>query len=520
MIDATPLLRAYATQRLAALSRQDVATTQAVTLAMLLRRAARTRFGRDHDFARIDSVAAFQRAVPLRAYEAMWDGYWRAPFPMLRDVSWPGLMPAFALSSGTSAGRTKYIPVSRAMMRANRRAALDVLVHHVAAHPDGRVLAGRTFLLGGSTSLRRLAPGVVAGDLSGIAAARVPPWARSRTFPPPSIALLDDWETKLERLADAALREGETFTALTGTPSWLLLFLDRLAARAPSRPRSLAAFFPSLELLIHGGVGFASYRDRFATWLAGTRVALREVYPASEGFFASADRGPDEGLRAMVDNGLFYEFIPIAEIESAEPRRLWAASVEPGEDYALAVSSNAGLFAFLVGDVVRVLSRHPLRLMVVGRTGHYLSAFGEHLTGAEIEQAVLGAAAEQGVWIGEYTTAARVTGAHGQHVFVVEKLGIAPLDPDRLAASIDRALTDANEDYEAHRLGKQLLPPRVVAVPLGTFDLWMAARGKLGGQNKVPRVLTDPALLATLLSVAGQPHIASDDQTGGNGSHG
>ena len=194
MRDATPLLRLYARHRRRALRRQDPAATQARELVRLVRRAARTRFGRDHDFARIASVADFQARVPLRGYEDFWADYWQAPFPRLADVSWPGVVPYLAVTSGTTTGRTKYIPCSAAMVRANRRAALDVLVHHVTQRPHSRVFGGCSLLLGGSTALVEEAPGIRSGDLSGIAAAEVPRWARSRYFPPPELAHIADWE--------------------------------------------------------------------------------------------------------------------------------------------------------------------------------------------------------------------------------------------------------------------------------------------------------------------------------------
>ena len=499
MIDATPALRAYAARRLATLDRTLDAPAQARVLASLLRRAAKTRFGRAHEFDRIRTVAGYQAAVPLRSYEAMWDDWWRADFPNLRDVSWPGAMPSFALSSGTSAGRTKHVPVSRAMMRSNRRAALDVLAHHLAERPHSRVFGGVSFMLGGSTALTRLAPGVVAGDLSGLAAARVPAWAKSRAYPPREIALMADWDRKLDCLA-ADLPKQDVRT-ISGTPSWLLLLFERIAA---ARGGLLADWFPRLELIVHGGVGFSPYSARFADWLEGSGAELREVYAASEGFLGVADRGPGEGMRAPLDNGLFLEFVPLADLDGPSPHRFWAANVPIGHDYALAVTSNAGLFSYLIGDVVRVVSRDPLRLLVTGRTSYFLSMFGEHLSGGEIERAVMHAGAGQGARVAEYAAGARLEGARGRHLFVVEA---TPALTQAAATAIDATLANGNDDWRAHRDGGQILPPVVVPAPPGTFEAWMRARGKAGGQNKVPRVISDQALFATLLSAAGQPHI-------------
>jgi len=503
VIDATPLLRAYARRRLATLAREDAPATQQRQLLALVRRAARTPFGRAHGFAAIRSVAAFQARVPLRRYEDFWREDWSSGFPHGAGATWPGRVPFLALSSGTSSGTTKYIPVSTDILRSNGRAALDVLVHHLAIRPASRVLGGKSFLLGGSTDLRAEAPGIRSGDLSGIAATRVPFWARPYSFPPPDLALIADWDRKLDLLARRSL--AEPIRMLSGTPSWLLLLFERLAALRPDRPRRLAALYPELELLVHGGVSFAPYRAAFAAWLAGSGAELREVYAASEGFVAVADRAPGEGMRAILDNGLFLEFVPIGELDAPAPTRHWIGTAEIGVDYALVLSTCAGLWSYVIGDVVRLVDRAPPRLLVVGRTSYFLSAFGEHLSGEEIERAVLEAATAIGTTVAEFAVAAEAAGARGRHVFVVEFAPDAPRAERvaRFGAAADAALSGLNEDYRAHREGGQLLPPRVVAARPGTFEAWMRARGRLGGQNKVPRVITNPDLLGSLERQAG-----------------
>ena len=303
-------------------------------------------FGRDHDFARIASVADFQARVPLRRYEAMWNDYWKPAYPVLDNVSWPGIVPFFAMSSGTTSGTTKYVPCTHAMNKANARAGLDVLVHHIAARPLSRILSGKSFLLGGSTDLTEISPGIRAGDLSGIAAARTPFWAKARVFPPPSLALIADWEAKAERLAEEILRH--CITSIAGTPSWLLVFLDRLFAKHPAREKNLAAFFPDLELVIHGGVNFTPYRERFLRLMQGSHAETREVYAASEGFIASADGAPGAGMRAMADNGLFFEFVPVEELSAANPTRHWLGNFETGVEYAIVLSTCAGLWAYVL----------------------------------------------------------------------------------------------------------------------------------------------------------------------------
>jgi hypothetical protein len=505
MIDATPLLRLYARYRAARLARQDAAAVQQQTLLRLLARAAMTRFGREHRFGAIRDVKAFQAAVPLRRYEDFWAAYWQPAFPELVDVSWPGWIPFFAESSGTSSGATKFIPVSGEMLRSNRQAGLDLLVHHLQSRPESRVFAGRNLLIGGSTELVERAPGVRSGDLSGIAAATLPAWARPFVFPPPDIARLTDWTAKMARLAEAA--PDANVRSISGTPSWLLLFFDELARRNPRRGGRLVDFFPDIELVVHGGVNFAPYRARFAEWLDGSRAETRDAYAASEGFIAAADCGEGDGLRVILDHGIFFEFVPVSEIDAAAPTRHWIGDIETGVDYAPALSTCAGLWAYIVGDTVRFIGRDPPRLLVTGRLSYTLSAFGEHLTGEEVEAAVTAAAESIGAGIRDFAVGAlypEQPGEIGGHLFVVEfERPVSPEETARFAAEIDRDLMQRNLDYAAHRAGGfGMRPPEILVLQQGGFAEWMRRRGKLGSQNKVPRIVADPALFANLREFA------------------
>ncbi len=499
MLDATPLLRAYARLRAALLEAQDPAKAQRATLLALTRRARETHFGRGHSFERIHSVEDFQRLVPLRRYEDFWRDYWQPVFPRLSNVSWPGVIPYFAATSGTATGKTKYIPVSWAMNASNRGAVLDLFTWHLRARPDSRLFAGRNFMLGGSTALTELAPGIQSGDLSGIAAREMPLWARPRSFPPSELALLADWQAKIDRLAPLSL--AADIRSLSGTPSWVLLFFAKLAQLRPEQPVLVANWFPRLELFIHGGVDFAPYCARFAALFAGSRAELREVYPASEGFIAIADRGYGEGLRMILDRGLFHEFVPVDEVDAAAPTRHWLANAEPGVNYALVLSSNAGLFAYVLGDTVRLVSRRPPRLLITGRLSYSLSAFGEHLIGEEIEQAVAEAATAIGAAVTDYIVGPvfpDTSRPRGGHRWLLEWADM-PEDHDataRFAAALDAALCTRNADYRDHRAGGfGIDAPEVVVLPPGSFAAWMRARGALGGQHKVPRVSADGVLL-------------------------
>jgi hypothetical protein len=504
VIDATLLLRAYARLRTGRLAHQNPAALQRGILLRLLSRAVSTRFGRDHGFSGIDDYHAFRERVPLRRYEDFWQEYWRPAFPRLIDCSWPGLIPFFAATSGTSAGATKYIPVTSAMIRSNRRAALDLLVFHLVNRPASRIFGGRNLLLGGSTSLVEQAPGVYSGDISGIAAATMPRWSRIFGSPPREIASLTDWTEKIARLTEVA--PAQDIRSISGTPSWLLLFFDQLAARYPDRRPALAEFFPNLKLIAHGGVNFAPYRTRFADWLSGSNAELREAYPASEGFIAAADRGPGEGLRLMLDSGIFYEFVPVGEIDAARPQRHWMGEIETGVDYALVVTTCAGLWAYVLGDMVRFVSRDPPRLLVADRLSYTLSAFGEHLTGEEIEGAIAAAAAKINTGVRDFAVGAlfpKRPGELGRHLLVIEfERLISDSEKQAFATIFDRDLARRNLDYEAHRAGMRA--PEIRVVPRGAFAEWMRRRGRLGAQNKVPRVISDADLFRDLREFTGQ----------------
>jgi len=500
--DATFLLRFYARRRQRTLACRDYAAQQTRQLLALVRRAAKTRFGREHGFASIRSVADYQSRVPLRSYEDFWRDYWQPVFPKLSDCTWPGTIPFFALSSGTASGATKYIPCSREMVTSNVRSAMEVSVHHVANYAETRLLGGKCFVLGGSTDLTEHAPGIASGDLSGIAAATVPRFARGRYFPDPKLALIRNWEEKIEVLAGASL--AEDIRMISCVPSWFMLFFDALCRLHPERPRRLASFYPNLELLVHGGVSFGPYRPRFLDMIGDSRIDLREVYPASEGFVAVADRDYGAGLRMILDQGLFFEFVPLAELQNPKPTRHWIDNIESGVNYAIVLTTCAGLWSYVLGDTVKVVDRDPPRLLVTGRTSYSLSAFGEHLLLDEVEGSVTSAAETIGASVVDYSVGPlfpQCERDRGGHLYVVEFSEGVPAQTElqHFADQLDRELCRRNADYEGHRAeGYGLNPPTVLPAKPGTFAGWMRSRGKLGGQNKVPRIINDQELLTHL----------------------
>lgn len=492
MLDLTSLLRAYARLRLSQLRSEDPVQSQQRQLLALLRRAAKTQFGRKHDFASLHSVADYQRAVPLRRYDDFWDEYWSRAYPILDNVTWPGIIPFFANSSGTSSGVTKHIPVSTAMVKANRRAAIDLLVHHSANCSNSRVLGGKNFFLGGSAALTAVGPGVRTGDLSGIAAAQVPWWAKGFYYPTGADAKITDWEEKSRILARRS--RAEDIRSLSGTPSWLLLFFDEMKRATPESTGRLADYWPKLELVVHGGISFEPYRARFAELLSGSHAETREVYPASEGFIALQDKGPREGLRLLTDNGLFFEFVPVEELDSAEPTRHWLETAQTGINYALVLTSCAGLWSYVIGDTVRLVEMSPPRLVVTGRTSYGLSAFGEHLIGEEIDAAITAAAEATDIAVTDFLVGPVFSqDGPGHHLYLVEgALPVHAEKADAFAATLDATLSARNSDYAEHRASNfGMGPPQVRFVRPGGFANWMKTRGKLGGQNKVPRVIAD-----------------------------
>ncbi len=490
-------LKAYAKRRKAV---SDPAEAQQRELLKLVRSAEHTQFGQDHGFATIASVDDYQQSVPIRTFDEFWNDYWSAPFPLLNDVTWPGTIRYFARSSGTTTGESKHIPCSNEMIKANNRGGVEVFLEHLANNPNSRVSAGRTFLFGGSPALDELAPGVFAGELTGIAARETPAWAGTdRYYPPPELAAITDWNDKVERFAQDCV--GENIRSISGVPTWLQVLFNQAFETANIDNRRLVSLFPELELIAHGGVNFEPYQDAFAELLEGSRAELREVYAASEGFIAVADRGPGDGLKLLLDNGLFYEFVEPDQLDQPNPKRHWIGNVELNTDYALIITSCAGLWSYTIGDLVRFVDLQTPRILVAGRVSQTLSTFGEHITGEQLEIAVTAAARTAGVHVNDFAVAS-ILGPDtvvGHHRYVIETAEHSNAD---LTAAIDASLAEQNADYRTKRSNNiAIAAPRVRLVSNGTFAEWMTANGQAGGQRKVPRVTT-PERLDNIIETA------------------
>jgi hypothetical protein len=480
--------RWYAQRRTAKLNWSSASDSQRKTLLRLVRHAETTRFGQDHDFTGIRTITDYQERVPLRDYEAFWTDYWQPDYPNLQNVTWPGRIPYFALSSGTTSGTTKYIPVSREMMASNQKAAMTSLAWFRAAHPEVPLLTGRLFFLGGSTDLQKLGEdsSIFAGDLSGIVAREAPAIMGPYTYPPLDVALLKNWEQKLTVLAEQSLKL--PITMISGVPSWLLVLFDRL--KQITGKKHVAEIWPKLRLVIHGGASFEPYRSMFRQVIGSDEIHFLETYPASEGFIAAEDHRY-KMLRLIPDHDVFFEFVPVEELGESRPTRHTVAEVVPGIQYAVVMTTCAGLWSYLIGDTICFESSDPPLFRFTGRTKHHLSAFGEHLIGEEIERAITQAADETGASLADFHVGPVFSvsgGGPGCHRYLVEFVR-APHDRKAFARILDETLCRINEDYQAHRAGDLTMrAPFVTPVNRGGFAAWMKSKGKLGGQHKLPRM--------------------------------
>ena len=521
MFDATPLLHLYARWRNSFLAKNLPTSLQQTQLLNLVRKAANTKFGKDHGFSSITSVEDYQKRVPLRTYEQFWNQYWKDAFPVLKDCTWPGTIPFFPVSSGTSSGVTKYIPCTHEMIASNTKAGMDLLVYHINNRPNSKILAGKSFLLGGSTDLAEVAPGVFQGDLSGITNKQVPWWIKSRYFPPADVALVKNWEEKIDLLGELSLKQD--IRMISGVPAWLMIFFDRLKTLIKKSDATLSELYPNIEMIVHGGVNFSPYLERFQHILGNSDAELREVYPASEGFVAVADRMFGDGLKMNLDHNMFFEFVPFSELDSPNPTRHWIGNIEKDVNYAIVLTTCAGLWSYVIGDTVRFVDTTTPRILVTGRTSYYLSAFGEHLIAEEIEDGVVTAAKQTNVEITDYTVGPYFPQREnelGGHIYLIEFTKTAP-QPDVLETFtqiLDRRLCERNEDYEAHRAdGFGLNGPTIIPVEEGFFAQWMKSRGKLGGQNKVPRIITKPELFDDIQAFAKDYHQSSENNEKSHG---
>ncbi|TNE50294.1 MAG: GH3 auxin-responsive promoter family protein [Bacteroidetes bacterium] len=459
----------------------------------LVRRARNTAFGRDHRFSEIQDYAGFVEAVPVRDYEEL-KPYIERVKAGEPDVLWPGRPAYFAKTSGTTSG-AKYIPMSRESTPLHFGTARDALFNYFARTGNGRWLDGKLIFLSGSPEVEDL-NGVPTGRLSGISNHLVPAWLRTNQLPSWNTNCIEDWEEKVERIVDETLKAD--MRLISGIPPWVQMYYERLLDRTGKA--NIREIFPNYSVFVYGGVNFEPYRAKLEA-LVGAPVDTVETYPASEGFIAFQDRFPAEGLLLNTRAGMFFEFIPMDADFHDNPKRIWLKDVEIGVNYVLVLHTNAGLWGYNIGDTVRFVSKDPYRLVVTGRVKHFISAFGEHVIGKEVEEAILPVAQAEGAGIIEFTVAPQVNPPEGglpYHEWFVE-FDTKPADLPAFAAAIDRALREQNIYYDDLITGGILRPLVIRPMRRDAFREYMKTQGKLGGQNKVPRLANDRKIADALM---------------------
>jgi len=483
-------------------STADPLPCQIAVLRNLLRRAADTELGRQYRFAEIASPEQFRARVPIMPYETACT-FWHRAFDGATDIAWPGHVRYFALSSGTTAGN-KLIPVTADAIKSNRRAGMMVLAYLTRRGDAASLLEGQFLYLGGSTTLRSRGRCLV-GDASAIMALHVPWYARRRVLPDPQTMAITDWEAKIRRIVENYLHAD--VRALSACPSWAALFFRQMiaAAQAAGDPNpAVGRLWPAFSHFVSYGMAFEPYRNAFDEYV-GRPIHYLDTYSSSEGGMTAIQDEPGGPMRLLVDNGVFYEFVPAERAEESDPPRLHIGEVEENRDYALLLSTNGGIWAYPLGDVVRFVSLRPARVVFSGRTQIYLSAFGEHVTLGMIEKAVAAAAAATSAVVADYTVAPRFPSAQQPrpaHRWIME-FARPPGDLNMFADVLDRTIRAENEDYDTHRANDfGLEKPLLMPVARGTFYEWMKSKGKLGGQHKVPRVARSAAMVDELLAIS------------------
>jgi len=472
--------------------RHDPVGTQHDVWQDLLAAGQYTEYGRQYGFSSIQSLRAWKEQAPLTGYDELRPWIER----MLKgeeNVLWNTPVTWFAKSSGTTSDKSKFIPVSEESLKDNHyKASKYVLAMYYASQPDSDLLTGKSLVIGGSHQVSQLQEDIRYGDLSAVVMQNSPFWTNWIRTPELPILLMDEWESKIEKLARHTIKEN--VTSMAGVPTWLMVLMRRILEITGKR--TIKEVWPSLELYMHGGVSFVPYREAFSR-LIGAPIRYLEMYNASEGFFAAQDDVGAEGMLLLCHHGIFYEFIPAGEWDQEQPRTLQLDEVELGKNYALVISTNGGLWRYLPGDTIQFTSLNPFRIRVSGRMKHFINAFGEELIIDNTDQAIAAACRATGLVVNDYTAAPVYFAEkqNGAHDWIIE-FEQMPDDIAAFARALDDALKAGNSDYEAKRHKDiALRGPQIQAVPAHSFERWLESKGKLGGQHKVPRLSNDRSLL-------------------------
>ena len=473
----------YIAKRVYDAAKNAVANQEKIMME-LVQTAAQTQFGKDHHFSNVRNYEDFKAAVPVRDYEAL-RYYIDKMVDGESDVLWPGKPLYLAKTSGTTSG-VKYIPLTKASIPNHINSARNALLMYVHETRNTDFISGKMIFLQGSPVLGEK-NGIKTGRLSGIVYHFVPGYLLRNRMPSYTINCIEDWETKVEAIAHETM--AEKMSLISGIPPWVLMYFEKLTAI--SGKKTVQEIFPDFSLFVYGGVNYEPYRSKIEA-IVGKKIPSIETYPASEGFIAYQDSQNAEGLLLNVDSGIFFEFIPAGEIFNDNPTRVMLKDVQLGVNYALILNNNAGLWGYNIGDTIKFVSLNPYRIVVSGRIKHFISAFGEHVIGEEVEYALLKAAEEEQIEIVEFTVAPQVNPESGlpYHEWFIE-FGTQPSNLTTFAAKVDEHLQHKNIYYKDLITGKILRSLEITLVKEGGFRNFMKAKGKLGGQNKVARLSND-----------------------------
>ncbi|MGC1204110.1 MAG: GH3 auxin-responsive promoter family protein [Flavobacteriaceae bacterium] len=463
--------------------------TQDKVFQNLISDAAETVFGKDHDFISINSHKDFVKRIPIRDYEDL-KPYVERVVAGEKDILWKGKPIYFAKTSGTTSG-SKYIPITKESMPTHVEAARNAILFYIHETGNAKFVDGKMIFLQGSPIMKEQ-NGIQLGRLSGIVAHYVPKYLQKNRLPSWETNCIEDWETKVDAIVEETLPEN--MTVISGIPSWVQMYFEKLQQKTGKK---VGDIFKNFNLFIFGGVNYEPYRAKFEN-LIGRQVDSIELYPASEGFFAFQDKQNEKGMLLQLNSGIFYEFIKADEFFNENPKRITIADVEIDVNYVMVISSNAGLWAYNVGDTVQFTSTKPYRVIVSGRIKHFISAFGEHVIGKEVEQAMQEATFNSEVRISEFTVAPQINPQEGlpYHEWFVE-FENEPKNLSALAKKIDESLQKQNSYYFDLIKGNVLQPLKITKVKKDGFQDYMKSVGKLGGQNKIPRLSNDRKIVDT-----------------------
>lgn len=457
----------------------------------LIKTGMKTEFGKDHHFDKIKTHEDYVKNVPIREYEDF-KVYIEKLKQGKQNILWKGFPIYFAKTSGTTSG-IKYIPITKDSIPNHINTARNALLCYMAQTGKSQFANGKMIFLSGSPELERIG-GVPTGRLSGIVNHHVPRYLRANQLPTFETNCIEDWEEKLSKIVDETVTED--MTLISGIPPWIQMYFDELEKKTGKKIKEI---FKQLTVLVQGGVNFEPYKAKLFESI-GKKIDTIELYPASEGFFAFQDSQTEEGLLLNSDSGIFYEFVPVEEISKENPTRLTLKDVELNKNYVLVISSNAGLWAYNIGDTIKFVSLNPYRLVVTGRVKHFISAFGEHVIGEEVEEALMNAAESENIRITEFTVAPNIseTGEKSFHEWFVEFENI-PKNLNQFAKKVDQNLRKKNIYYDDLIKGNILQPLKIHVMQKNAFINYMKSVGKLGGQNKVPRLSNDRKLASALM---------------------